>query len=285
MICAGSNVNDETMEKVSENFEGYDFLRSLKLENTSIVSLDFAKLKFAYSVRWIRFVNNSLLENINFTQFSENAFSVEILQSKFLRAASIFSDMNVRFYNNLHTLKINDTKINRIPDFAFKKYFQTSLTTIDFQNNLISTIGKNAFQGLTQVESINLAHNQISFIDGEAFSLDKGINSEFVLNIDLSNNLLTSTSFNKTAFSNIKRPVSILFAKNNLKALDENIFKPLLEEFALTKLDLRDNPFNCDCSAKWIVMLPNDQKEKIISMVCEDGRNIMDFTIKDFENC
>lgn len=96
---------------------------------------------------------------------------------------------------------------------------------------------------------VNLSNNKITYIDEEAFALERQINSEYILNIDWRNNLLSSTSFNESTFINIKRPVLLLFGKNNL-TLDKKIFKPLLNEFGLTKMDLRNNPLACHCNAK-----------------------------------
>jgi hypothetical protein len=176
----------------------------------------------------------------------------------------------------------NNTKLRAEKLFALVKNLVLT-QTIDFsrnKNNLVE-IPDNAFR-LTnsKLKSIKLNENQISKIGSNAFNGNPNLN-----NIILWNNNLTENSFSDESFSLENTPensVNLYLQNNFLKKLRENTFKKFMSNGKNT-IDAMNNKFECDCDMKWL----SDQrfKDNVRYVNCDNfgQKSVVDLTDEDIK--
>lgn len=134
----------------------------------------------------------------------------------------------LRFLPNLKSLKLNNNNIKTLTEDSFQ--FMTSLTDLEIcQNEHLVEIHKKAFGGLVNLRNLTIAENHdLVFIDPAAF---RGI--------------YNSTNFNLRHLS---------LRTNSLSEL-HGYSLPFQK---LDFLDLRQNPWQCDCNFLWIRKISTD---------------------------
>ncbi|PSN54357.1 hypothetical protein C0J52_14102 [Blattella germanica] len=175
-------------------------------------------------------------------------------------------DHNV-FHYYCNNIKIENLYIDNNP---------RTFTHLYFRNCSIRNVIQNAFDVVPNMVHLDLSHNYISRLQEETFNhsrkleyLDLSFNILQKLDGLLFENLVNlrylNISFNKLdildnteTFKSQRQLSDLSIAGNMLKTLKKDVLKPLT---ALKTLDLRNNPFICDCEfisiVKWSDTIPD----------------------------
>ncbi|XP_007888403.1 TLR4 interactor with leucine rich repeats-like [Callorhinchus milii] len=140
-----------------------------------------------------------------------------------------------RHLKSLSELQLSENRIVSLREGAFR--WLTELTTLSLSHNTISDLDHNTFQGLTQLRSLALDSNNITVISQRLFSPVKQIQD-----IDLSRNAISEVQI--AAFWELHLLNSLNLKRNALTGLDPAVFASAGH---LYKVDLSDNPWECDC--------------------------------------
>jgi hypothetical protein len=144
-------------------------------------------------------------------------------------------------------------------------------------------MGDNAFYDLPSLEDLILSNNRIASISDHTFAFAKtSINH---LDLDLRNNLLDSSSFEKNWYSRSLRPINLHLGGNRMTYLSESIFSAFLNRNINNTISIEQNPIYCDCRSKWLIGDKHFYKNKVFGMTCQNKKNIFDYTIDDFDHC
>jgi hypothetical protein len=159
-----------------------------------------------------------------------------------------------------------------IPEYAFKPLNgeQNNLTQLILRNSYeegtIKTISNYSFYHLNNLKSIDLGSSKIDHIPAHAFDFKKS--SDATLDLNLSNNHLNGSSFERDAFLNAKRPMHINLRRNSIKFLDEVIFEPFFSLNSNNTIDLELNFLTCgDCRNFWLIRDNYKFKNRIIGNI------------------
>ena len=143
-------------------------------------------------------------------------------------SGNLFSDVPTEALtpvgSTLQVLKLNENRLNKLDENSFTHL--TSLLELQIcSNELLMTIGRRTFSHLTNLRNLTVAENRaLSFIHPSALKRMQGERQPATLR---------TLSLRGNHLSNL--------------TLDN-----LGELCALDKLDLRSNPWHCDCHAQWI---------------------------------
>jgi len=185
---------------------------------------------------------------------------------------------------NINYLDVNSGEVTGLPDYAFRPLLgnQWNLTNIYIHGNL-QKIGNYAFYDPSYwIRKIRLGQN-INFISTHAFDIRS--NSHQRLTIDLSNNQLTTDSFESGVFLNSKRPLFVNLTNNKLSHLDEFIFEPFLDLTIMNQIDVKDNPMVCDCRMKWLVKNSRNYQKQVVNAFCTDNRTLWEYSMEEINEC
>jgi hypothetical protein len=186
--------------------------------------------------------------------------------------------------NNIEKIAINGINLTEIPEYAFRPLLgsQWNLKEISIYGPL-QKVGNYAFYDYPySMKNITLG-TQINFISAHAFDM-RGQSFER-LTIKLSDNLLTASSFESGVFMNSKRPLFIDLSRNRITFLDENIFKPFIDNDIMNQIDVEGNPLDCDCRMKWLVSDGHKIEKQILNAICNDGKPLWSHTIEEVGQC
>jgi hypothetical protein len=159
---------------------------------------------------------------------------------------------------NIEHVYLFYSELEEIPDNAFNGT-HNNLTQIILYGNKITKVGNNAFSQCIQFFN----------------------SSENYLDLFLNNCLLNSSSFEKKAFSNLKRPTILRFnfgGSSNKTFLDQHIFEEFLNNNDRNGIELYT--IDCkDCRSFWLF---SDQKYSdrigLTQLRCSDGKKFTDKT-------
>ncbi|KAI6658474.1 hypothetical protein LOD99_15274 [Oopsacas minuta] len=210
------------------------------------------------SVNYIWFLDDDfILLQPNFFEFFPNVTTVTS------KVKLIFNSLP-SFSNKLISLSIS---IDIGQEFALNESFTeafSSMSRLWLTNSGIISIEQEAFNGMSELTSLNLEDNQIQHLPARVFG-----NLTNLDNLILANNTITTASpdsfyglDNLTLLivdENQYFPVNVLRTLNMLRILflrnngytTLNPF-PFQQLNSLTYLELTNNPFTCDCELQWL---------------------------------
>lgn len=139
-------------------------------------------------------------------------------------------EVTTDFYPNLHSIDLSHNLLTTIPNTFFTNR-STHLTSISLSNNRISSIEKNSFDNLTQLEVLRLFKNKISSIPKELFRKLTALKE-----LDLSRNRLESLE--GLAFHGLESLQILKLRKNQLTNLFDGTF------WGLNKIESLSLDFN-----------------------------------------
>lgn len=170
----------------------------------------------------------------NLQQLDRNTFR----KSSRLRSVNLsrnqLQDLPRNVFDDLTDLSELNLSNNKIKDFAKNPEifdYLRQLKTLDLSNNSITNIVRQMFQGLQNLQVINLAYNQLHVLPYHVFEQLQSIEE-----IDLSNNRIVSVE-NSFFLHNI-RLKTLNLRHNRIHKIDDNSFYGLRE---LRNLDLSFN--------------------------------------------
>lgn len=142
-------------------------------------------------------------------------------------SGNLFSDVPTEAIypvgNTLEVLKLNENRLKKLDENSFPPL--TSLIELQIcSNELLISIERRTFSHLTSLRNLTIAENRaLSFIHASALKRMQGDRQITLKTLSLRGNHLSNLTLNN-----------------------------LPEICALDKLDLRSNPWHCDCHAQWI---------------------------------
>ncbi|XP_037088606.1 LOW QUALITY PROTEIN: protein slit-like [Pollicipes pollicipes] len=137
-------------------------------------------------------------------------------------------------------LRLEQNKISEIPTRAFSAYRR--IKRIDLSHNQIVKIAADAFQDLTELNSLVIYGNGIT-------SLPNGIFHGLVSLQLLLLNANKISCIQKDAFRDLNSLTLLSLFDNNIQTLTNGTFAPLGN---VQTLHLGRNPFICDCELQWL---------------------------------
>lgn len=224
-----------------------------------------------------------------------NSNLVEIEDLALLGSADTLEYLDM--YNN-HLQGIPDiSAFSRLSGVNLCRNFFTTFPTmnsatvriIDFIGNPLISLPSDAFQGLPEIEYVFLDYCSLTGIIPGTFANNKKL---FYLSLD--GNSLNSLPLDAIQLSGL---ASYLFLQNNqlghlasgsisgvtgsiymkgnsLTELNEDVFRPMLENNA--NVHLEDNPFGCGCDIAWLILNQTLLDRLADSPSCSDGTPFID---------
>jgi len=219
-------------------------------------------------------ITNSIEQDM---QFSETAFlgSKESLKYLLIDSNSYFTpSVNILAgASNMEQLRLQgiDSQSSQLPSFSSL----ADLRLLSLSNGNFPSLGATNFIGLDNLASLFMDSSQVSEVDSETFS-----NLSSLTHLSMSfNNIetiqpytfrdLTSLAILNLGdniikeilddFSGVSANTQILLQNNDIRQLNETVFRPFVEKVFNTPLstgliDVENNPLDCGCDVKWIVI-------------------------------
>lgn len=219
----------DLFKAVDRKYEDKNF-NQLEIENEYIESIDEDVLGE------IRIDNITIKDCPNLKQIHCKAFGK---QTQFIKQFKAYDKLPnlISIHNNeydLYKLIYLFDGCERIDMKSFNKELQTiklnKLKRIFFNGEnssiKIESINDYAFHEFDEIEQIGLGNNNINYISEHAFHFKHKKDTKLI--ISLIGNKLNESSFALNSFVRFKRPVRLNLVGNNIKYLDEKVFRPYL---------------------------------------------------------
>lgn len=211
-------------------------------------------------------ISNNLIVKFTFDLF-QHVPNLLSLNSSFNQLESLDDDQ----FNplpKLTSLDLSNCYINKVDKFAFRgmnnlrhifldgNYLETIPSNAFLENNIIQllNIGRNRFQTLHSNGFANLKQLQFLYISNNSMLKDIHYNAFYGLDnlelLEISDNE-NLCHIGRNVFDNLFSLSSLILSNNNFTTLEVDLitrFKKSADLF----LDVRGNPFNCNCSLEWL---------------------------------
>ncbi|OQR76015.1 insulin growth factor-binding protein complex acid labile subunit-like [Tropilaelaps mercedesae] len=149
-----------------------------------------------------------------------------------------------RALGSLRVLKLQDNQLGDTPSVSFSDI--PRLEEIDIGQNPISHLRDRAFQHLRHLRTLGLSGaTEMRELKPNAF-----IDNQQLEQLSLSYNVRL-TQLNPATFRPLSKLRRVNLRANGLTSLPVDLLPVAWEE--LTELDIRDNPFVCNCSLRWLL--------------------------------
>jgi len=181
-------------------------------------------------------------------------------------------------------MDINGSNITEIPEYAFRPIMgqQWNLKELTITGP-IQRIDNFAFYDMPYwMRNITLG-SLINHVSAHAF--DMRVASYERLTIDLSDNILITSSFETGAFMDAKRPLFINLARNQITHLEEQIFLPLINLDIYNQINLDGNPLECNCHIMWLLKDKSKYERQVLNAVCINGKPLWDHSLDEVSEC
>lgn len=262
---------------------GITRFEALRLEHTAIGEITDREMFGNISFKSLDLFNNLDLNYIDLSVFNSSTSTLET----FCVQGSPLTDEDGKFlsqitqFPKLETLILSNNELLGLNDFTFGTNSQQNLSYIDLSGNNLTKIGKRAFHKLPELHRLNLDYNQIDHISNETFTFE--VEESKLLLLFLRHNNLTGESFEPNSFTNLDKTVFLYLNNNQIRYLDEVVFKPMLDAKSDLFIALWSNPFQCDCRAKWLLEDPSYYKKRVHGVRCPDKRELWDMDEDDLK--
>lgn len=234
-------------------FKSLHKLTVLNLENNMIGSFEKHAFKPLQSLNELRLSYNKLGDffNNDSNVFEPGGLYLNQNLSIFNVASNNISEFPKNFFKaayNLREIVLSNNNFEHLPKLPF------TVEYLDISSTQIFNISPKQFSNLPAITTLVMNDLQnLTHIENHTFEAMKNLQ---VLKIEHCKNLhrFHTTAFGMEALEKnyeftLKK---ISFFGSGLKTLEENLY-PLFAR--LSDLDLRGNPWNCDCRLNWILQL------------------------------
>lgn len=195
---------------------------------------------------------------------------------------SLSSLVNVRDMS----LELNNLKM--IPSMAFRdpamKNGKIRLERLRIISRSLTQVASYAFYELPSLRSIKL-HSMAGLQRISAHAFDIAQSSSHPLIIDLRENQLTVGSFELDAFQLVRRPIHLRLSNNNLTTIPREVFERFLVTDQQNKMQLAENPLECDCSMHWLLRDRPIYINQVLSALCDDFAEMWRLDETAFRKC
>jgi hypothetical protein len=167
--------------------------------------------------------------------------------------------------------------------------FSKNLNNLEHLTLRVDAIQGSPFSNMSKIKSLTLRSGDLNYISKNALKIG---NSNESLTITLFDNKLNGSSFENGVFTPTslnKFGMALKFSGNQIKYLEEAVFKPFLTRERNELIWLKKEPLDCDdCRSAWICKSSEARQiRQAISdtyVTCADGRNLIDCD-KNFQKC
>lgn len=284
---------------VDYQFGNYDKLIKLNITHNSVNDLPRDVFKGHKTIE-ILFLSNNNLKAIPFQVFSPIE-GLRILDLSYNRLVT-FLDHFFRFNKYIEVLLLNNNNLTKITSNALADL--TDLKRLDLSHNSIQSVSKGLFDSLVNLEYLNLANNPLvsmasgtfrGLVNLKTLNLSDNRISQLTFGLLHFSPLLTSLTLDNTLIDVIhntellgvpKLTVLNLRRNKKLKEIETFVFAdtPTLTELDisgndltflpqsianltyLTKLNISDNPWACDCRMFWFAPWVAIKKSSNVTM-------------------
>ncbi|XP_042862946.1 oplophorus-luciferin 2-monooxygenase non-catalytic subunit-like [Penaeus japonicus] len=206
-----------------------------------------------------------------------------------------FPFLSLREFSVLENLNLHYNKIKEIPVFmsgSLKEFYifgnplahlpvdslsgLPNLKTFGVSEADIPEIYPGLFDNQLSLRNVYMQENRLTSIPSGAFRTS----GKTFFHIVLDDNLIVEVA--EGAFPDMKEHTSIYLYNNRIRLLEENVWRPLLENDVTVWLS--GNPLTCGCDAAWAVLNP-DLLRQLPNAHCESGVDLADLDPGIFESC
>jgi len=276
LSLAGNNIND-----ISDNaFLGLEKLQSLNLDDNQLTSVPMRALDHTKSLDSLS-LNFNHIDTITSHAFEQQralrTLSMESNKLGFI-SENAFHDRENSDLPQLEMLVLKGNNLKNVPTTSLERL--SNLARLDLSGNPIERIGADAFKGLHRLQFIYLnAMPTLETVQKFAFSEMTSLK-----HVEMHSNRALKT-IEEGAFTASTNIEYLDLHACGLESLSPNTFS--WEDF--TTLDLRFNPWVCDCHMQWLRSvlgsLPNNTISMKVACVAPahlSGRLFLDIPTEDF---
>ncbi|CAD5122975.1 unnamed protein product [Dimorphilus gyrociliatus] len=256
------------------NFAGLDKLDTLILEHNDIRGFQANTFKDMVNLKHLRLNENRLDILDTYFQPLKSLVALELQFCSIKRIRPMAFNQSIE----LATLDLSKNRLEEVPIKSLK--FLRHLTVLLLNKNNFTTIPSYSFTFLGRLQELRLSHMQhLKSVQDYAFD---GLHS--IIELHMSNNPKLSYISNK-AFQEMATPKVLSLHSNNLTTIGNDA----LRWYGISVKELYMNPWNCNCSLRFLIHLLKRNKgkpdEKII---CQTPANLKDkavINLRDPEVC
>lgn len=224
-------------------FDPLSKLEILDLSHNNLRHLPVDSLKFNTKLRKLNLASNPL--RIVHPEWFSNLVALKELNLAQSELLTLLPD-TFKFTPSLEIIDLSKNLFKTVPSFSLK--LARNLKSLIFNHNLVEKIDSESFSQLSNLEEIELSYNShlIEIQLRSFYNLNKLKVLRIEHNPDLSHldtRAFIGMAYNKTN-SNLQ---TLSLAGNRFNTLP----KYALNWCNLKTLDLRENPWNCDCNLEW----------------------------------
>lgn len=212
--------------------------RVLHLQENNIQTISKAALAQLTQLEELHLDDNS----ISTVGVEEGAFREAVSLKLLFLTKNHLSSVPIGLPEDLKELRLDENRIAVIAEEAFQNV--TRLQRLLLDGNLLTDegIAPGTFQDLGNLRELALARNSLTFPPPL-------LPSQSLVKLSLQENQIDQIPV--AAFAGLNRLEKLDISSNQLQSLTQGVFDGLS---SLRHLMVRNNPWRCDCSVKWVVV-------------------------------
>ncbi|CAB1416519.1 unnamed protein product [Pleuronectes platessa] len=210
----------------------------LHLQENNIQTISKAALAQLTQLEELHLDDNS----ISTVGVEEGAFREALSLKLLFLTKNHLSSVPIGLPEDLKELRLDENRIAVIAEEAFQNV--TRLQRLLLDGNLLTDegIAPGTFQELANLRELALARNSLTFPPPL-------LPSQSLVKLSLQENQINQIPV--AAFADLNRLEKLDVSSNQLQTLTQGVFDGLS---SLRHLIVRNNPWNCDCAVKWVVV-------------------------------
>lgn len=189
---------------------------------------------------------------------------------------------------NVRDMHLELNNLRMIPSYSFRvpseQHGRMRLERLRIISRSLAQISSYAFADLHSIRSIKI-HSLIGLQRIAAHAFDIAQPSNWSVIIDLRSNQLTVNSFELDSFQHVGRPIHLQLSDNNLTTISRDVFERFLDTDLSNKMQLADNPLECDCTMFWIMKNRSIYVNQVLSALCEGFAELWKLDENAFRKC